>query len=344
MKAAVLRAPGDLVIKNDVPEPVVRLDGQVKVKIISTAVCGTDVSIYLGKMVPPRYPVIQGHESAGIVVEVGGSVRGVAPGDRVVLNPALSCGRCYHCLNGYTNLCENGGLLGRDVDGTFAEYVVVPEVSAIRVPDAVGFDDASTLNAAATVLRGWDRFDFPPGGTVAVIGLGTTGLLHARVAILSGASSVFGITRSRWKLDIAQGFGAIPLNSDDASLRERILEQTALRGVDVAIDTVSSEQTIAQAIDLVRTGGTVLLFGIAATVDRFPVFAVYRKELKILGSRAMNRDGYERAVRLFGGGSNLSSLITHRFELERLAEMFEASHRNPSASLRMVCHIGNPAG
>jgi len=340
MKAAVLSAPGELVISDSVPKPVVADQNQVLVKIACTAVCGTDVSIYRGKIKPPEYPVIQGHESAGTVCEIGKNVRSVKPGDRVVLNPALSCGKCCYCLKGNTNLCVNGGLLGRDANGTFAEYAIVPEVGAIKLTKPISFEDASTLNAVASVLRGWDHLHVFPGETVAVIGLGTTGLIHARIAVLSGASKVFGITRSNWKLDIAEKYGAIPMGGDGASIRERVMDQTNSSGIDVVIDTVCSQQTIAQAMDLVCMGGTILLFGINAVINELNIYEVYRKELKILGSRAMNRDGYERAVELYNNGMiDLSLLITHRFELEQLKDMFEAAYHTPSASLRMVCRI-----
>jgi len=184
LKAAVLHAPDKLLIE-DVPIPTIK-EHEVLVQMKASAVCGTDVSIYKGKIIPNAYPVIQGHESAGVIAEVGKQVKRVKPGDHVIVNPAIFCGDCFCCLRGLQNLCVNGGLLGRDLPGTFAEYVAVPESSLTLMPQHISFDDASSLQALATVLRAWERMSVRPGDRVAVIGMGTTGLLHVRMAALSG--------------------------------------------------------------------------------------------------------------------------------------------------------------
>ena len=138
MKAAVLRGPYDLRVE-EVPRPEVR-PGHVLVNVKATAICGTDVGIYKGKVATPKLPVIQGHESTGDVVEVGPGVVDLAVGDRVVLNSVIFCRHCPWCYAGLVNLCPNGGLMGREVDGTFAEYVLVPDFNCIKIPASLSYE------------------------------------------------------------------------------------------------------------------------------------------------------------------------------------------------------------
>ena len=160
------------------------------VRVKATAICGTDVGIYKGD-VETRLPVIQGHESTGVVAELGVGAQGLEMGDRVVLNSVVFCRHCAFCFSGRVNLCPNGGLMGREMDGTFAEYVAVPDVNAIKMPECISFEDGTTLIALATVFQAHTKLQITPGQSVAVIGQGAAGLLHTRLSVLSGASPCF---------------------------------------------------------------------------------------------------------------------------------------------------------
>lgn len=315
MKAAVLRGPYDLKIEN-VPIPQVK-PGHVLVNVKETAVCGTDISIYNGK-IPTQYPVIQGHESAGVVVDVGDEVSGIVKGDRVIINPAISCCKCHYCFIGKTNLCENGGLLGREMNGTFSEYVIVPDYSVIKLPDSISYEEATTISGLTTVLRAHDKVKITAGESVAVIGLGTTGLLNANVSVIAGAGKVFGITRSQWKLDIAETFGAIPISPKEVDPVETVKNATGGAGADLVIECVGSSSTLCQAMEMVRPGGKVLLFGIGGDeVDSFNAYDMYYKEITLIGSRAMTRRDFELGIELVVANKlDLSPYVTHRFSLD----------------------------
>lgn len=338
MRAAVLRTPYNLKVE-EVPRPEVK-PGYVLVNVKSTAICGTDVGIYKGK-IAASLPRILGHESTGEVVEVGPEVTGLKPGDRVVLNSVIFCRHCPYCYTGQVNLCEHGGLMGREVDGTFADYVAVPDFNAIKIPDCISYEDGTSLIALATVVRSQSRIKITPGETVAVLGQGAAGLLQTRLAVLAGADPVFAITRSQWKLDIAARFGAQTINARDVDPVAAVKEATGGRGVDIVIESVGSSATLRQAMEMVRPGGTVVFFGIApASLDDFYGYAMYYKELTLIGSRGMTPRDFELAIKVVESGKiDLAPLISHRFDLSQVTEALELVDKNPGEVLRVVVNI-----
>lgn len=338
MKAAVLRKPYELVVE-DVPRPLVR-PGYVVVEVKATAVCGTDVGIYTGKSVIPL-PVIQGHESTGLVVEIGPEVTELAVGDRVVLNSAVFCRHCPDCYTGRTNLCPNGGLMGRELDGTFAQFVAVPDYSCIKIPPSLGYEDGTSLITLATVFRSHDKIRLAPGNTVAVIGLGAAGLLQTRLSVISGADPVFAVGRSKWKLEIAQQWGARSIDASRLDPVSAVKEATCGQGVDVAIECVGSGTTLRQAMEMVRPGGTVLFFGIAPpSLPDFNGYAMYYKELTLVGSRGMTPADFHAGIKVVAAGRvDLGRLVTHRFHLDRVKEAMDLVATKGGQTLRVVVSI-----
>jgi 2-desacetyl-2-hydroxyethyl bacteriochlorophyllide A dehydrogenase len=335
MKAAVLRAPYQLCLE-DVPKPAVKA-GDVLIRVKASAVCGTDVSIYKG-LEPCTFPVIQGHESTGEVVEVGKEATGLQAGDRVVLASIIFCRHCSYCYSGKGNLCAHGGLLGREVPGSFAEYVSVPDYNAIKMPESVSYETGTHLVALATVYVAQQKINITPGQTVAVIGQGTTGLMHTRISALSGAMPVYAIDLSQWKLDIAQQYGGVPVNASRVDPVEYIKDGTGGEGVDLVIEAVGAGATLRQAMEMVKPGGTVLCFGILPPrVDDFYGYAMYFKEIKLVGSRSVTHRGFELGVNLLQNGLfNGDPLITHRFTLDQVRDALELVSNKPGEVLRAV--------
>jgi L-iditol 2-dehydrogenase len=335
MKAAVLHAPLQLSI-DEVPLPQVPA-GHVLVQVKATAVCGTDVGIYNGK-VKSRLPVVQGHESTGVVVELGEGTQGLEVGDRVVLNSAVFCRHCQFCFSGHGNLCPNGGLLGRELDGTFAEYAAVPDFNAIKMPSSISFEDGTSLIALATVFQAHAKLSITPGQSVAVIGQGAAGLLHSRVSVLQGADPVFASERFSWKLDIAESLGAVPIDAGAVDPVAAVMDATGGVGVDLAIESVGNGATLRQAMEMVRPGGTVLAFGILpAEVPSFWGYAMYFKELTLIGSRGMTPNDFTSAIRVVESGRlDLKPFVTHRFSLEQTKEALDLVNSGADRTLRVV--------
>jgi L-iditol 2-dehydrogenase len=314
--------------------------GQVRIQIRATAICGTDVAIYRGKT-PIRYPRVLGHESTGVVDMLGDGAAGLQVGDPIVLNSIEFCRHCWFCFSGKVNICPNGGLMGREFDGTFADYVVVPDFNAIKIPDCISFADGTSLIALATVFRAHDKVGIGPDTTVAVVGQGAAGLLHTRVSVLRGAERVFAVEPVSWKLELAQAFGGIPVNPSEVDSVAAVTEATGGLGADLVIESVGNGATLRQAMQMVRPGGTVLCFGIMPDeVKEFFGYAMYYKELTLVGSRGMTPNDFVTAIKVVEDGRlDLKPLITHRFPLERTKEALDLVDKEPGKALRVVVNV-----
>src|SRR5436309_8821828 len=262
----VLRAPSDLV-EDEVarPQPAA---GQVLVRITHSGVCGTDYKIFSGS-IPVPYPLIPGHEMAGEVVDVGPDVGRVppssgamrvgpgvtrvgpgsdlSPGERVIIDPETYDGTCFYCSKGLTNLCPNGTLIGRDVNGGFAEYLQVPVTQVHRLPDSIDDETAPMIQVLTTCLHAQRQVDTFPGDTVVVLGLGVTGQLHVQLAKARGAR-VIGITRSAEKRAMAEKLGAdLTIAGGDEAV-QKVREATEGRGAELTIETTGVMKQLADSI------------------------------------------------------------------------------------------------
>jgi len=340
MRAAILRAPFDVMI-DKIEKPKVGA-GEVLVRIKSSAICGTDVEIYRGKY-KVKYPVFMGHEAPGEIVEVGEAVNRFKPGDRVIINPILYCGKCQLCLTGKRNLCLRGGLLGRDIaKGTYAEYISVPDHMVFKFPESISYKEAALIELLVTVYHAQKRIKIVPGDSVAVLGQGASGILHTRLAKLSGAYPVIATSRSEWKLELARKYGAdIIVNAKNENPVESILKHTNGQGVDVVIESAGSPITIKQALEMVKPGGTILAFGVQLTpIDKFNLFPLYFKEITIVGSRALTGEEFEPSIKLVASGAiDVKPLITHEFTLEETKKALEFVDKSPGSVLRGVINI-----
>jgi 2-desacetyl-2-hydroxyethyl bacteriochlorophyllide A dehydrogenase len=303
MKAMLLTAPGELV-PGDVATPAA--SGQVLVHVTHSGICGTDYKIFNGS-IPVRYPRIMGHEMAGEVVDAGGSA--LRPGDRVIVDPELYCGACFHCRIGKTHLCPNGLLLGRDANGGFAEYLAAPITHVFGLPDSIDRRAAPMIQVLTTCLHAQRQIDVFPGEYVVVLGLGVTGQLHVQLAKARGAT-VIGVTRSADKRALAETLGADMTFAADAV--EQVREATEGRGPDVVIETTGVVQQLASAVTMTRSGGRILMFGIiTAKEGALPFYDLYFKELSLINARVAKSEDYPGAIALVQRGQvRLEPLIS----------------------------------
>jgi 2-desacetyl-2-hydroxyethyl bacteriochlorophyllide A dehydrogenase len=314
MKAMVLKAPGELVL-DEVSRPGASV-GCVLIRVTHTGICGTDLKIFSGA-IPVKYPRIMGHEMIGEVVEGSGAFR---PGDRVIVDPELFCGSCFHCRIGQTHLCPNGMLLGRDANGGFAEFVTAPASHVFRLPDSIDSRTAPLIQVLTTCLHAQRLANISPGESVVVLGLGVTGQLHVQLAKARGASPVIGITRSAAKRELAQKLGAdLTLASGEGTI-QKVLEATEGRGADLIIDTTGAIPSLAEAIHMARFGGRLLLFGIiTATEGALPFYQLYFKELALINARVAKSEDYPDSIDLVQRGIiKLEPLVSHVMPLGEL--------------------------
>ena len=312
----VLRAPWELV-----PDEVSRppLDpSQVLVRVTHSGICGTDYKIYSGA-IPVSYPRVMGHEMAGEVVDAG-SAGALRPGDRVIIDPQLYCGACFHCRIGQTHLCPNGMLIGRDTNGGFAEFVAAPANHVFGLPDSIDSRTAPLIQVLTTCLHAQQQIHISPGEAVVVFGLGVTGQLHVQLAKARGASPVIGVTRSADKRALAQELGADLTIPGDERAIERVREATAGRGADVVIETTGMLPSVSSAIHMARSGGRLLLFGIiTAKEGALPFYDLYFKELALIGARVAKSEDYPAAIALVESGKvRLEPLVSNVMPLADL--------------------------
>jgi len=314
MKAMVLTAPGELVL-DEVARPA-RSAGGVLVRVTHSGICGTDYKIFNGS-IPVRYPRIMGHEMAGEVVDAGDTA--LRPGDRVIVDPELYCGACFHCRAGQTHLCPNGQLLGRDANGGFAEYLAAPATHVFPLPDSIDRQAAPMIQVLTTCVHAQRRIDIFPGEYVAVLGLGVTGQLHVQLAKARGAT-VIGVTRSAGKRALAETLGAdLTVPAGDEAVRD-VREATDGRGPDVVIETTGVVQQLASAVTMVRSGGRILMYGIITAKDgALPFYDLYYKELSLINARVAKSEDYPGAIGLVERGQvRLEPLISDVMPLGEL--------------------------
>jgi len=302
----------------EVPEPQAG-PGEVLIRPVGGGVCGTDVSIYhwypgLARDYHPTWPLILGHESAGIVEAVGASVNGVAPGALVAVNPQTSCGACFHCNRGRTSICDQYRVMGCHINGGWAERVVVPATNVHPVPVGVEPTAALLAEPLTVAVHGVvERVRVQAGETVLVLGAGTMGLLHLLVAQAVGAARVIvaGLAADRGRLALAEELGAISVNLESQSL-ERVVRGERVHGADAAFDTTGHAEALAGLLGSVRKGGRVGLIGINHDAAPFDSLPVVLGEQELLGVRAYSRTTWDTSVALLERlAPAMQRLITH---------------------------------
>ncbi|MFC8192898.1 zinc-dependent dehydrogenase [Cellulomonas sp. NPDC057328] len=329
MKVFRFYAPGDVRLE-EADEPHAG-PGEVRIRVRACSMCGTDVKISTSghqRIVPPR---VMGHEIAGEVDEVGDGVDGWSAGDRVQVIAAIPCGRCDWCRAGVMTICPNQVSMGYDFDGGFAAHMVVPAaVLAVdglnRVPDGVGFAEASVAEPFACAINAQELADVHDGDVVVVVGSGPIGCLHVRLARARGASAVYLVELSRERLDLAAELvkpdAAVCASEVDPV--ETVLELTGGRGADVVITAAASGAAQEQALRMVAPRGRISFFG-GLPKDRPTITldsnVVHYKELTIVGANGSSPDHNKQALGLIADGSvPVHDLITHRLPLERVVE------------------------
>ena len=337
MRAAVLIAPRKFAFAERArPRPG---PGEALVRTMATAVCHTDLAIYTGAHPGVRYPVVMGHESTGVVEAVGQGVGALTPGTHVIINPIMACGQCDRCGRGAEHLCRNAGLFGREVDGSLAEYVNLPAHYLHPLPPGLPLEQATLIETLATVRHAQQRLGVARGEPLVVLGQGTGGLLHTRLAVLHGAHPVIAVSRTRWKLEMAERMGAhhlVAASAEDAV--DEVRRLTGGAGADAVIDAAGGPQALKAAIAMLRPGGRVSAYAIShEPVPDFSTFPFYFGELSLIGSRALTRQDMAPSIELVASGAvDVSGFITARYPLSGAAEAFEEYERNPARILRIV--------
>ena len=332
MRAAQLTEPGVIEVV-DTPEP--ESDGSVVIRMETLGLCGTDLSIVAGK-IPVKTPRVMGHEGIG-VVEIASATSPFGTGQRVLINPGLFCDVCDLCRRGYPNLCPNGGLLGRDLDGLFADYTSIDERQLLAVPEHVSSDAVGVVQVLGTCVHAVSKAPISPDDTAVVLGLGVSGQLIVQLLAAQGAH-VIGVTRSEWKRELALQHGAAAAVVPEQAATV-VAEVTDGRGPGVVFEAVGTVQTFAQAVELAGPAATVVFFGTTTgTESGLPYYQLYYKELSLRNPRGATTADYEKAIALVADGTiNGVPLISSRFGLDDIDEALAAT-QDPS-TLKVLMEV-----
>jgi L-iditol 2-dehydrogenase len=333
MLAARLHGARDLRVER-IPRSARPGRGQALIRVRATGVCGSDLHFYqdgrIGDTVI-RQPLCIGHEFSGVVEAVGpdctdGNFQPLKPGTRVAVDPAQPCGHCEQCEHGHPNLCQHLHFCGNfPCGGSLCEWMLMPAHSCFPVPRAVNDEEAALLEPLGVAIHAVDFAKLRVGSSVAIIGAGPIGLLILQMAKLAGADPIFITDKFPWRLKLAHKWGGIPIRYDKEDAAKCILKETHGRGVDVAIEAAWADQSVAQAADMARLGGRLVIVGISGCDDRVELKAsiARRKGLTIIMSRRMKHT-YPRAIRLAESGRvDLRGLVSHRFPLKQAPAAFE---------------------
>lgn len=338
MLAGVFEGEGKLSIK-EVPEPKITKPDEVIIKVEFAGICGTDVHIL---EVPPGHPAtpgaILGHEYVGTVVDKGTNVKTVDIGDRVVVDPNLTCGICRYCRRGLPNMCENFTTLGIYLNGGFAPYNVAPAKALYKISKDVPLERSALAEPLSCVVNAMRKLNLQVGDNVVLIGAGPMGLLFLLMIKAQGAGKTIVIEPTPFRAKIAKDLGAdIVLNPREVNIREAIMDLTEL-GADIVIDAVGNQ--FATALDLVKRSGTILLFGMNENaLPQIKQIIIPRYELKILGSYISWFSFPQTVAILESGNVPVEKLVTHKLPLEKLAEGIEIMKRGEGIKILI-----NPQG
>jgi len=325
MKAAICHEPYRISVEEvDKPEPA---EGQVVVRVKATGVCGSDVDGYIGKHPWIGHPIILGHECAGVVDEVGAGVSKVAPGHRVAVEPFFVCGECPNCLKGRYNMCRDITIIGHQVAGAFAEYVLIGERFVHHLPEGVSFEAGALTEPISGALHGVGRCNLKIGDFVVLLGCGTIGYFLLQHALNSGAKVLVSEPEaSKREAALAVGAGWA-LDPREESVHDKVMELTDGIGADCVLEAVGSQQTIRQTVSLTRKGGTILLMGwTGEETDPFDATNMTLDEMTVLGTMGFAWDFPVSLDLLARGKVDVERIITHRFPLERAEEALQMLH------------------
>jgi L-iditol 2-dehydrogenase len=340
MKALVLSAYRRLELTEvDKPQPA---PDELLIRVHACGICGSDVHGYDGSTGRRLPPIIMGHEAAGIVEAVGNDVKTLRPGDRVTFDSTVYCGKCFYCQRGQMNLCDHREVIGVSTPafrrmGAFAEYVVVPERIAWRLPEDVPFEQAAMIEAVSVAVHAVSITPIAPEDTVVVIGAGMIGLLTMQAAKLRGAGRVLVADVDENRLRLARELGATQtLNSRDNNFLEQVLAETDARGAAVALECVGLPATVQLAIDSVRKGATVTLVGNVTPIVEFNLQSVVTGQIRLQGSCASSGE-YPECIRLMAQGAiQVTPLLSAVAPLEEGSAWFDRLYSREPGLLKVV--------
>ena len=344
MKAAILYKPGDVRIE-EIDIPKIETD-EVLIEIKAVGICGSDIHYFkhgnIGDCIV-KEPLVLGHEAAGEIVEVGENVKNWKVGDRVTIEPGVPCRKCNFCKEGRYNLCKDVIFMATPpVNGAFTEYIAYPEDFLFRLPDNLSYEEGAMMEPLSVGVYSAKRGKLEPGKTVAILGMGTIGLITLQAARAFGASKIIITDIEQSRLDFAKKLGVdYALNAREDNILN-IISNIAQKGVDVAIETAGEVITCQQCISIVKKGGTVVLVGLSEKIKfELDVNSIITKELDIKGIfRYANM--YQTCIDLVSSKKiNVKNMISKYFSLDETLKALKYADENKAKSIKTMILVNS---
>lgn len=322
MKAVVLEGVNKIETREINVDKIVA--NEVLIKVETAGICGSDRHILHGTY-PSNYPVVLGHEFSGIIESAPISSR-FKIGDRVNVNPNIACKICKYCLMGLVNLCQNNLALGVNRNGGLAQYVAVPETQLFGLPISLDSKFGALCEPIACCIQGLDLAGIKPGDSVAIIGGGVIGQIMVQLAKKSGAQIILLSTRQKFRREMAEQTGAThSIDPSNLSSNEKFIgiNGVAAGGFDVVLECAGTTQSLQQSLDIVRSGGTVILFGVLPQEQKFEItpFDIFVRQIRIQGTFTGSNVHGRAAEMVAAGDLDLAPLITHIIGLDDVPKL-----------------------
>lgn len=313
MLQAIMLKPGEIIYKKvDKPVPG---ENEVLIKIKKIGICGSDIHVFHGVHPYTSYPIVQGHEVSGIIEELGSLVDCFRIGEKVILIPQVTCGKCYPCRHGMYHICDELKVMGFQTNGAAQEYISINKEMILKIPESLSFDEGAMIEPAAVAVHAISRGGEISGKKVLVLGAGPIGNLVSQAAKGLGATHVMITDLSEFRLNIAKECGIdFVLNPKKEKLSNAIFDNFRKDRADIIFECVGIQETISQAISVARKGSKIIIVGVYGKKPLVDLGLVQDRELSLIGTLMYQKDDFLRAIELTGNGKlQLKKLITNEF-------------------------------
>ena len=342
MKQAVMQSPGTIEYR-DVPIPEI-MDNQILVHIRRIGVCGSDIHVFHGRHPYTSYPVVQGHEVSGVVEKLGARVSGFNPGNKVTIEPQVSCGKCYPCNHGMYNICKSLKVLGFQTTGTASDYFAVDAEKLVKLPESISLNEGAMIEPLAVGIRAVQKAGDISGLNVLVFGAGPIGNLVAQSAKGMGASSVMIVDVNNLRLKIAEkcgiDFTVNPLEKDLAKVIARCFGRE--KKADLIIECAGVSETLESAILNARKGTTIIIVAVYGDKPVVDMATVNENELTIIGTARYSIDDFRTAIELVTDKKiALDPLITDEFDFQQYKEAYLKIQNNPESTMKVIIKVND---
>ncbi|WP_447553309.1 Zn-dependent oxidoreductase [Vreelandella sp. EE22] len=339
MKAFQVKAPHDYQVADiDVPTAGA---GEVLVRVAFAGICGSDMHIIHGDNAFVRFPRITGHEFAGVVDAVGEGVAEVSVGDRVCVDPVISCGTCYPCRIGRPNVCSALEVIGVHRNGGFEEFVSVPATNVHKLPEHIGLDAAALVEPYTIAANVLDRMQPHPGDRLLILGAGVIGMTILQMARALGIEEIIVTDVINERLTAAKELGATHvLNSREQDVEKEVLALTEGEGVPLIADAACVPALLPQMLRLASPAGRIGLLGFSVQPSDLVQLEVIKKELTLVGSRLNNRKFPEVLALMASGKLDPLALVSHRLPLSDMPGAIDMLDHRPEEARKVLIQIG----